>query len=221
MLNDCLNIENSINEINLINESMIKYKNNNEKKIQLYLNDDEINKITETIKNIGIVGSNKFLFSKIKFDENMVINWIGKNFNSELLFSTSKNGFEPSEFHKQCDNKGPTITFIETTKGYIFGGYTELDWDTSSSFKTDESTFLFSINNKAKYTRKNTKCSIYCRKDLAPSFGGNSEPDLFCMGTCKKGQICNEETFATKEHLNNGESEFEVKEMEVYQIKFI
>ena len=151
----------------------------------------------------------------------MVKDWIGKNFTSELLFSTSKNGFEPSEFHKLCDNKGPTIIFIETTKGYIFGGYTELDWDISSSYKTDESTFLFSINNKSKYTRRNKQCSIYCRKDLAPSFGGDGNPDIYCMGSCKRGNICSQNTFATKEELNNGESSFEVKEMEVYQIKLL
>ena len=98
-------------------------------------------------KNIIIISPEiKFLSSKINFDQSMIIDWIGKNFTSELLFSTSKNGFEPSEFHKLCDNKGPTIIFIETKKGYIFGGYTELDWDTSDSYKTDESTFLFSIN---------------------------------------------------------------------------
>ena len=166
-----------------------------------------------------MISSNKFVSSKINFDEGLVIEWIGKNFTSELLFSTSKNGFKPSEFHKLCDNKGPTIIFIETKKGYIFGGYTELDWDKSSSYKTDESTFLFSINNKAKYTRRNKKCSIYCREDLAPSFGGDGDPDIFCMGSCKTGKICSQNTFATKEELNNGESSFEVKEMEVYQIK--
>jgi len=219
IINDCINIENDISQINKINENINRCQKNNKAKINLCLNDDEINKLTENIKNLG--KSSKIFFSKINFDENMVKDWIGKNFTAELLFSTSKNGFEPSEFHKLCDNKGPTIIFIETTKGYIFGGYTELDWDVSGSYKTDESTFLFSINNKSKYTRKNKLCSIYCRKDLAPSFGGNSSPDIYCMDSCKKGNICSKNTFATKEELNNGESYFEVKEMEVFQIKLI
>ena len=41
------------------------------------------------------------------------------------------------------------------------------------------------------------------------------------MGSCKSGYICSSNTFATKEELNNGESSFEVKEMEVFQIKLI
>ena len=159
--------------------------------------------------------------SKISFDEKMVKDWIGKHFSAHLLFSLSKNGAEPTEFHRLCDNKGPTIIFIETTKGYKFGGYTELEWDQSNSGKFDNSTFLFSINNREKYTKRNSQyCSIYCRKDLAPSFGGNLNPDIFCMGSCKKGQICNTNTFATVKELNNGENYFDVKEMEVYQIKF-
>ena len=220
VINDCISIENNINDISKINEIIDKCKNNNKIKINLYLNDEEINNLTEKIKNIGKSCSNQFINSKIKFDENLVKDWIGKNFTSELLFSTSKNGFKPSEFHRLCDNKGPTIIFIETKKGCIFGGYTELDWDKSSGYKTDESTFLFSINNKAKYTRKNKLCSICCRDDLAPSFGGNVYPDFYCMGSCERGRLCNENTFATKEELNNGDSRFEVKEMEVYQIKF-
>ena len=46
-------------------------------------------------------------------------------------------------------------------------------------------------------------------------------PDFFCMGTCERGSLCNKKnTFATKEELNNGDSKFDVKEMEVYQIIF-
>ena len=220
ILNDCITIENNINDISKINETIDKCKNNNKIKINLYLNNEEINNLTEKIKNIGKSCSNQFINSKIKFDENLVKDWIGKNFTSELLFSTSKNGFKPTEFHRLCDNKGPTIIFIETKKGCIFGGYTELDWDKSDQYKTDDSTFLFSINNKAKYTRKNKLCSICCRDDLAPSFGGDGNPDFYCMGSCERGGLYNKNTFATKEELNNGDSSFEVKEMEVYQIKF-
>ena len=205
LINDCIDIENNIVEINKINETIVKCKNNNKIKINLYLNDDEINNLTEKIKTMGKVSANQFINSKINFDENLIIEWIGK--------------YQPSEFHRLCDNKGPTIIFIETKKGCIFGGYTELNWDTSGQYKIDESTFLFSINNKAKYTRRNKMCSVYCRKDLAPSVGGDGNPDFYCMDTCKRGNLCNSNTFATPKELNNGDSSFEVKEMEVYQIK--
>jgi len=180
------------------------------------------NNINEELKKIKDYLFPESIFnSKIKFDEKLVKEWIGKKFKAELLFRFTRDGSEPKEFHRLCDNKGPTIIFIETIKDIKFGGYTELEWDKSSSFKTDEATFLFSFNNKTKYTRRNNMCSIYCREDLAPSFGGNGNPDFFCMGSCKKGELCDKNTFATPKELNNGETSFTVKEMEVYQIILI
>ena len=52
-----------------------------------------------------------------------------RKFKAELLFRKTENGSKSDDFHKYCDNKGITISFIETTKGYIFGGYTELEWE--------------------------------------------------------------------------------------------
>ena len=42
----------------------------------------------------------------------------------ELLFRKSRDSSSCQEFHKYCDNKGPTLTLVETTKSYKFGGYT-------------------------------------------------------------------------------------------------
>ena len=32
-----------------------------------------------------------------------------------------------AEFHKGCDDKGPTLTIVKVNT-YIFGGYTEASW---------------------------------------------------------------------------------------------
>ena len=207
------NLEERINELENKNKKLEDELKETKKLNKKY--EEELNKIKEYLFPKSIFNS------KIAFDEKLIKDWIGKKFCAELLFRVSRDGSEPKEFHRRCDNKGPTIVFIETTKDFKFGGYTELEWDKSSSYKTDDSTFLFSINNKTKYTRRNKLCSIYCREDLAPSFGGDMNPDFFCMGSCKKGQLCNTNTFATPEELNNGERYFDVKEMEVYQIKLL
>ena len=98
IINDCINIENDISQINGINENINKCKKNNKIKISLYLNNDEINKLTENIKNLGRISL--IFFSKINFNESIEKDWIGKNFTTELLFSTSKNGFEPKKVIK-------------------------------------------------------------------------------------------------------------------------
>lgn len=217
--------------IQFLNEKIKKFEEDNKncneiiiKKLEsriVELEKENNNLKNEIIKIHDYLFPKKIFDSKISFDENMIKDWIGKKFTAKLLYRLSRNGSEPSEFHRLCDNKGPTIIFIETTKDNKFGGYTELDWDKSSSYKTDNATFLFSINHRQKYTRKNNMCSIYCREDLAPSFGGNSNPDIFCMGSCKKGQLCHSNTFATPKDLNNGEEYFDVNEMEVFQIQLL
>ena len=65
--------------------------------------------------------------SKIEFEQKLFKDWLNKKkFKSELLLRKSRDGSKPEDFHRKCDNKGNKITIIETTKGNIFGGYTEL-----------------------------------------------------------------------------------------------
>ena len=49
-----------------------------------------------------------------------------------LLFRASQDGFMAKTFHSKCDNKGPTVTIVQSGK-YIFGGFTEESWDSKYS----------------------------------------------------------------------------------------
>ena len=44
------------------------------------------------------------------------------------LFLASRDGWCSFNFHSCCDNKGPTITVIESGNN-IFGGFIEQSWD--------------------------------------------------------------------------------------------
>ena len=153
----------------------------------------------------------------------MVQSWLNnRKFKTELLYRKSRDGSTPNDFHNKCDNKGITITFIETTKGYIFGGYTELAWDQSGSEKKDNSTFIFSFNNKQKYTARNDNASIYCSSNEGPRFGCGY-PEIYLNISLDKGQSWDSSqcTFTDKRALTNGEDIWDVKELEVYQIIYI
>ena len=43
----------------------------------------------------------------------------------------SENGTKSEDFHKYCDNKGPTLTLFKTTKNKKFGGFISLNWSNS------------------------------------------------------------------------------------------
>ena len=64
-----------------------------------------------------------------------------------LLYRATEHGFDVSEFHSRCDNKGPTITLVKSEFGGLFGGYTPISWTSPNMFKYyyDPKTFLFSL----------------------------------------------------------------------------
>jgi len=56
---------------------------------------------------------------------NKLLNWNIKGLNDEwnLLYKGNRDGFNAKDFHRLCDNQGPTITIIRTRQGKIFGFY--------------------------------------------------------------------------------------------------
>ena len=83
--------------------------------------------------------------------EKAIKNWIdpfNKNIKFELLFRKSRDGSSCQTFHQYCDNKGPSLTLVETTKGYKFGGYTPFSFQSQIGYspKNDNKTFIFSLN---------------------------------------------------------------------------
>ena len=65
-----------------------------------------------------------------------LVNWLKgsrtiTNDSDKLLYRASRNGWAASNFHSCCENKGPTVTVIKSGN-YIFGGYTEQNWDGKS-----------------------------------------------------------------------------------------
>ena len=87
--------------------------------------------------------------------KNLLKDWIqeknkGKNksIKAELLYRLSKDGNSYQTFHNNCDNKGPTLTLIYDENENKTGGYTPLDWDSSSQWKSDNDTFIFSLTKK-------------------------------------------------------------------------
>ena len=77
-----------------------------------------------------------FLDSKILSNEQkqMFINtWLKEKLKQPrssfvLLYRASRDGWAASKFHSICDNKGPSVTVVKSGNN-IFGGYTELSWD--------------------------------------------------------------------------------------------
>ena len=53
--------------------------------------------------------------------------WLGEKFDWNLCYRASRDGWSAHEFHRNCDNKGPTVVLVKVNN-YIFGGYTDQNW---------------------------------------------------------------------------------------------
>ena len=61
----------------------------------------------------------------------IISDWIipNRNIIYNQIYKATRDGGTGKDFHVHCDNKGPTLTLIESTNGYIFGGYISISWE--------------------------------------------------------------------------------------------
>ena len=98
----------------------------------------------------------------------------------KLLYRASRDGFEASSFHAKCDNQPGTLTLIKTTRGFIFGGYTAVAWESASVWKADPKAFLFSLVNARSSPqliplKAGNANAICCNARYGPSFGSGCD----------------------------------------------
>jgi hypothetical protein len=149
----------------------------------------------------------------------------------ELLYRGSRDGFAASNFHCKCDGRSNTVSVIETTKGFIFGGFTPTAWDSSNSSKGDSSqkSFLFTVKNPRgtefrKFSLKNPSKAIRCSVSYGPLFEGYC--DLGVHDNCNAdanswtnlGEGYTNDTGIDGTRVFTGEQNFTVKEIEVFTI---
>ena len=171
LINNCINIENTIKDINIINEKIENYNNPMNSKITFLPEDkNEINNFINIIKSFGriincdtFLEDSKIIKNKYSYCYN-IKNWINSNIlKSTLLYRKSENDDSYDTFHKLCDNKGATLTLIKANEGFIIGGFTPLNWDNTSFWKKDDDTFVFSLSDNKVFKKiKNTSKSIFC-----------------------------------------------------------
>jgi hypothetical protein len=105
-----------------------------------------------------------------------VVNWTNYKGTWDLVYKATRDGFQASEFHHHCNNKGPTLTFIEATNGDIFGGFSVEPWKAtiggSNSFGGNSNlgfqggnnhSFIFSIDSKEEK-------QLNCQMNMVDSF---------------------------------------------------
>jgi phosphopantetheinyl transferase (holo-ACP synthase) len=158
-----------------------------------------------------------------------------------LLWRGSRDGFFARDFHKRCDGHANTLTMILDTKWNIFGGFTPIEWesrkwnrkfgDENNCWKCDPSlkSFIFTLKNPHNFPARRfalkpeaKEKAIECDANWGPCFY-----DIDVSDNCNSNTLNSAEMFGTtydndtgldNETFLTGSSEFEVKEIEVFEI---
>jgi hypothetical protein len=100
----------------------------------------------------------------------------------ELIYKALHDGFDANAFHIQCNNKGPTITIIQSDDDYLFGGYTSVAWTSSGAWAVDSNAFLFTLTNphnipptKYPIQRSRKANAVYHKHGYGPTFGAGHD----------------------------------------------
>eukprot|EP00347_Sterkiella_histriomuscorum_P003405 403364423 len=132
-----------------------------------------------------------YIKQEVEKDDNSMLRSAIPNFDSlsfHQVFNSYENGFTAREFHKSCDSKKPTLIFIQSDLGQVFGGYTEQEWQPSGSgleHISDSNAFLFQMNKRTIHgVRKGKPHQIGRSLNKICIFGDNTESDITICNNC-------------------------------------
>ncbi len=153
-----------------------------------------------------------------KKEKELLINFLPKKPKKiDLLLNSNIDGNSIKTILKKCDGKYPTLSIIRTSKGYMFGGYTEQIWKQGGS--EDTNAFVFSINNEKKYNIKKPENATCLVENSFWRFGYSA---IVITENCTQAfnNYVDNGTYDIEEkfELNGGESNFNVKSFEIYHV---
>lgn len=65
------------------------------------------------------------------------------NMKFQLIYKATRDGLHQDSFARTCHDVGPTLCFIKSVGGQIFGGYNPLSWGPTHAGQHDPSGFIF------------------------------------------------------------------------------
>ncbi|CAG8573575.1 4293_t:CDS:2 [Paraglomus occultum] len=173
-----------------------------------------------------------------------IVNWIdSESFNNDpsstryalkLIYRASNDGFNDTDFHRLCDNKGPTVVVIRVKEtGEILGGYNPLSWDKTNQYKATDKSFLFNLitieeteayrgipEKRSKLQRFKVIQSdkaIYCGANYGPTFGKGHDLVVFGPGLMARPSHCKKSSYEAQ--LREGpNTNFVPEEIEVFRV---
>ena len=229
IINICINIEDNIKNINIINENIKNYKINNDIKINFDLENEYFDNFIYTIKSFGILYASNDLDSLIlknKDDLNKFSNLLSKKIKikkMKLLYRASKDGLNLNNLRDKINNKSNLIFLFLIGNTRIFGSFISSKIEVQhQTYTKDENAFVFSLNNNKIYEILIPQYAIYFYNGYTVLIGNNWNGNGFWINSGKFYEKLLTEPkiydFQKNYELTEGKNEF--NELEIFEINY-
>ena len=171
-INDCINIENNIKNINIINENINKCNLNNKIKMQFNPKDEKLNEFLEKIKFFGKIDDFKYSFKECPININEHRKYVITGYKGNILTKTGSDykwmgTICKKELDKSIEEHKWKIKILKGTDNHIMFGVTPSDFDINTSCYDTCGWYLFCNNSPPSlysgppfnYNNKNTNLS--------------------------------------------------------------
>ena len=216
-------IKESLNEQN--RDSSLPNENGEQDNYNLDMNNLEVNPSLGSNQEQDEKFNNGIIKNIVKeLDEiELILNKIEDKFpgsSYKLLYKGSRDGDAAADFHSRCDEAEKTLVIVEDNDGNRFGGFTSQDWAGQYLQKKDDDAFIFSIDKNKIYEVIPGQNAIGCYPNFGPVFFG-CQIRIYDNYTSKGGTTFKKglNYRTTKDfELTNGNQNFGVKDIEVYEV---
>ena len=145
------------------------------------------------------------------------------NLSLKLLYNSEIDGENVEKLKQAYLNKNDIIVLVKTKKDKRFGGYAHKVFKISENFKqADDKAFLFNLDKMKIYKSKGSFFSIWNYNGNSIDFGSGTDLRIFHEYFHKQNYTnqANDDYNYDEKFALNGEKNFDIKYLELYQVFF-
>ena len=228
IINDCINIEDNIKNINIINHNIKKCKINKEINIQFNIKTEYFDNYIKSIKLLGQI-SDIFnidsLILKNTEDSNKFYNLISKQIkinNIKLIYRSNRDGLKLDDLKNKINNKSNLIFLFLTGNTRIFGSFIKVKIEVKhDTFIKDENAFAFILNNNKIYKILKPEYAIRFYEGFPILIGNNGKSNGFYLYQGKiydTGLLKNPKIYDFQKNNELTEGSDKLNELEIFEI---
>ena len=222
LINDCINIENSINDIKKLNGN-IKKCNSIKADIIFVPEENNLNSIIETIKNFGEIREPYDIDKYMRIIKKNVDEYKNITIKQKLIYDAKRDGENYANCHSKCNNVSNTLSLIITNKDKKFGLFRSIPINGGGPWLSDNKAFFISLDKEKIYRmKKDTNAIAFDDNCFIQTMGFELTGNILSTSYSSRDKdSMNQyfEGFTENYELTCGESNFTVKKFEAHQLE--